>query len=145
MTKEYSSDYCWKQFHVVALFRKALSDWIKEEKGFEVFGAMVNDNDNDTYHLERDDDDHWADQIVLDLVEKLKGQYTVIVIVVIVIVIAFNSSGCELVKVMVGWRLGVSITTSTEASTAKWPHLIIFIWSFDQRILKILNTLFPLQ
>ena len=42
-----------KRNHVFVLFRKALSDWIQKEKGFETFIGTSNDNDN----LEHDDDD----------------------------------------------------------------------------------------
>ena len=47
----------------------------------------------------------------------------IVIVIVSVIVIVLEIT----LKVMGGWRLGVSITTSMEASTAKWHHMIILL------------------
>ena len=41
------------QLILVSLFREALSKWINEEEGFEIFIDVANDKDN----LQHDDDD----------------------------------------------------------------------------------------
>ena len=52
---------CENNFFFLFLFRKALSDWIQQEKGFKVFSYMVDDNHLDDDHHHLDDDDDWPD------------------------------------------------------------------------------------